>query len=136
MHFKHFTTLMVVPFITYTAKAQHINIPVETAHNAMVLQVNKQKDLSTIYFGQKLANAAEYEQVPAVYKQAHDYTGILNAAYTPSGSRSLLEPAITVTHADGNNSLDLRYVSHTVTKVDDNVSLLTVVLKDPVYDYV
>ncbi|HAL83058.1 MAG TPA: alpha-galactosidase, partial [Mucilaginibacter sp.] len=56
-------------------------------------------------------------------------------AYTPSGSRNLAEPAITVTHADGNNSLDLKYVSHNVTKISDDVSLLSIVLKDPVYDF-
>jgi len=135
MQVKHLATLLAAPFIVCAAQAQNINIPVQTAHNALVLQVNNSKDLNTIYFGEKLADANEYEQVPGVYKQAGDYTGLLNSAYTPSGSRNLVEPAITVTHADGNNSLDLKYVSHTVTKTDDNVSLLSIVLKDPVYDF-
>ncbi|HEY8917244.1 MAG TPA: alpha-galactosidase [Chitinophaga sp.] len=135
MQVKHLATLLAAPFIVCEAQAQNINIPVQTAHNALVLQVNNSKDLNTIYFGEKLADAGEYEQVPGVYKQAGDYTGLLNSAYTPSGSRNLVEPAITVTHADGNNSLDLKYVSHTVTKTDDNVSLLSIVLKDPVYDF-
>jgi alpha-galactosidase len=117
-----------------TAIAQNVTIPVETANNAMVLQVDKNKDVGTIYLGKKLTNAAEYEQVPGTYKQASDYTGSINSAYTPSGTRNLFEPAITVTHADGNNSLDLRYVSHKVTKVDADVSILSVVLKDPAYD--
>lgn len=115
--------------------AQQVNIPIETQHNALVLQVDAGKNLKTVYFGQKLSNPSEYGQVPGVYKQAEDVTGILNSAYTPSGSRNLLEPAITVTHADGNNSLDLRYVSHEVKKVSDDVSLLSIVLKDPVYDF-
>jgi len=135
MQVKYLATLVAAPFIVCAAQAQNINIPVQTAHNALVLQVNNSKDLNTIYFGEKLADANEYEQVTGVYKQAGDYTGLLNSAYTPSGSRNLVEPAITVTHADGNNSLDLKYVSHTVTKTDDNVSLLSIVLKDPVYDF-
>ncbi|KAA2243238.1 alpha-galactosidase [Chitinophaga agrisoli] len=134
----YLTTLSLVLLGTQVrvsrAQAQHINIPVQTAHNALVLQVNDHKDLSTIYFGEKLADPAEYDAVPGVYKQSNDYSEVLNAAYTPAGSRNLAEPAITVTHADGNNSLDLRYVSHQVTKTDDNVSLLSIVLKDPVYD--
>ncbi|RZL13346.1 MAG: alpha-galactosidase, partial [Pedobacter sp.] len=110
-------------------------IPVETNSNAVVLQADTNKNLSIIYFGKKLSNASEYNQIPATYKQTGDYTNQLNSAYTPSGSRNLLEPAITVTHADGNNSLDLKYVSHNVDKVDANVSILSVVLKDPVYDF-
>ncbi|RZM27176.1 MAG: alpha-galactosidase [Pedobacter sp.] len=110
-------------------------IPVETSSNALVLQADANKNLSVIYFGKKLGNAAEYEQIPATYKQTSDYTNQLNSAYTTSGSRNLMEPAITVTHADGNNSLDLKYVSHNVNKIDANVSLLTIVLKDPVYDF-
>lgn len=115
--------------------AQNITIPIETANNALVLQADEHKDLKNIYLGKKLGNAAEYEQIPGVYKQSSDYTGLLNSAYTPSGSRNLVEPAITVTHVDGNQSLDLRYVSHKVTKVSDDISLLTILLKDPVYDF-
>ena len=110
-------------------------IPIETRHNALVLQADAQKNLATIYFGRKLSSAEEYAHIPATYKQAGDYTGVLNSAYTPSGSKNLFEPAISVSHADGNKSLDLRYVSHKLTKVDDDVSLTTVLLKDPVYDF-
>ena len=110
-------------------------IPIETRHNALVLQADAQKNLATIYFGRKLSGIEEYAQIPAVYKQPGDYTGVLNSAYTSSGSRSLFEPAISVSHADGNNGLDLRYVSHKVTKVNDDVSLTTVLLKDPVYNF-
>lgn len=116
-------------------KAQNATITVETNSNALVLQTDASKHLNTIYFGKKLSNAVEYSQVPGVYRQSGDYTGQLASAYTTSGSRNLMEPAITVTHADGNNSLDLRYVKHSVSKVDDDVSLLSILLKDPVYDF-
>ena len=115
--------------------AQNITIPVETKSNALVLQADANKNLNTIYFGKKLSNTAEYEQVSSMYKQPGEYTGVLSSPYTPSGSKNLMEPAISVSHADGNNSLDLRYVSHNVSKVDNDVTLTTVVLKDPVYDF-
>lgn len=115
--------------------AQVITIPIETANNALVLQADQNKELKNIYLGKKLDDATGYDQIPAAYKQSDDYTGLLNSAYTPSGSRNLVEPAITVTHADGNQSLDLRYVSHKITKISDDVSLLSVLLKDPVYDF-
>jgi alpha-galactosidase len=115
--------------------AQTVIIPVETQNNALVLQTDTNKHLGTIYFGKKLTNNKEYLQVPALYKQTSDYTGVLNSVYTSSGSRNLVEPAISVTHADGNNSLDLKYVSHEVKQIDNNVSLLSIVLKDPVYNF-
>ena len=75
----------------------------------------------------------EYENVSAQYKQTEDNAGIYNSAYTPSGSWNLVDPAIQVIHGDGNTSLDLQYVSHQTVRQDDNVSLITVRLKDPVY---
>ncbi len=110
-------------------------IPVETANNAMVLQVAKNQDVNIIYFGKKLINQQEYSEIQRQYKQSEDYTLQLNSAYTSSGSRNLAEPAISVTHADGNNSLDLKYVSHQVKAVANGVSLLSVLLKDPIYDF-
>lgn len=124
-----------IVFSAAVGKAQQVTIPVETANNALVLQVNDKKDISTVYFGRKLANREEYSRIPESFRQAGDYTGLYNSAYTPSGSRNLLEPAITVTHADGNNSLDLKYVSHQVSTISEGVSLLRIILRDPVYDF-
>lgn len=121
--------------LSFSATAQVITIPVETESNALVLQADENKDLSITYFGKKLSNVQEYAKVSEVYKQAEDYTGVLDAAYTSSGSRNLAEPAIAVTHADGNTSLSLRYVSHKTEKIDNNVSLLSVTLKDPAYPF-
>jgi len=114
--------------------SQDVFIPVQTADNTLVLKADKEKNLSIIYHGKKIDNANEYAYLSSVYNQPPDYSEVLNAAYVASGSRNLLEPAITVTHADGNNSLDLRYVKHQTTAIDENVSLLTVYLKDVVYD--
>lgn len=123
---------MLFPTLTM---AQDVIIPVITENNALVLRVNKGNDLNMIYYGRKLTDVADYGKIPGEFRQPFDYTGLYNSAYTPSGSRNLLEPAINVTHADGNNSLDLRYVSHTTTTLNDDVSLLTIQLKDPVYDF-
>jgi alpha-galactosidase len=108
-------------------------IPVKTKSNALVLQVNQAKEVNTIYLGKKLANDADYTKIASQYKQGTDYTGIYNAAYTPSGSKNLLEPALTITHADGNTSLDLHYVSHKTTEAGKGVTQTEIVLKDPVY---
>ncbi len=130
-----FLTLTTGLFFSLTTLNAQTIIPVETQNNSLVLQVDAHKNLSMIYLGKKLGNTGEYSQVQSMYKQSADYTGVLNAAYTASGSRNLVEPAITVTHADGNNSLDLKYVSSSVKQLENQVSLLSVILKDPVYNF-
>lgn len=122
------------PLIKAQSKSPFV-ISLESKSIALALQVGEKNQLSTIYFGKKLASTDEYAHVPGMYKQTSDYTGELNSAYTASGSRNLMEPAITVTHADGNNSLDLKYVNHKLTSVNEGVKLLTVFLRDPVYAF-
>jgi len=136
-----FRLLLIIALISGSSgvlKAQDkkpLVIPLESKNNALALQVNANGDLAMIYFGKKLANVIEYAAVPGAYKQTSDYTGELNAAYSSSGSRNLVEPAITVTHADGDNSLALKYVSHILTDVKAGVKLLKVQLKDPAYPF-
>ncbi len=122
-------------FLSLSVKAQLVTIPLETRSNALVLQKDSAGYLNTLYLGKKLKNTAEYKYVAASYKGQTDYSDMLRSTYTPAGSKNLVEPAITVSHADGNNSLDLRYVSHNLNKIDQNVSLLSVQLKDPAYDF-
>lgn len=133
--FRFFLLMPVICAFCTEMAAQGNAIIIETSSNAMVLQPDNKKQLNTIYFGKKLLSQEEYNNVPAQYKQSGDYTEVLGSAYTPSGSKNLMEPAITVTHADGNASLDLRYLSHSVTKIDANISQCAIVLKDPVYDF-
>jgi alpha-galactosidase len=114
--------------------AQRI-IQVTTRTNALVLQVSPDSTVNMIYLGVNLADAAEYQNVNAAYKQTEDYSRTLAAIYPAAGSRSLNEPAIAVTHTDGNNSLDLKYVSSKIKRIDDNVLLTSITLKDPVYQF-
>jgi alpha-galactosidase len=112
--------------------AQKATISVETSHDAVVLQVTDKNDLIQVYLGEKLNAGAEYAQINN--GRINDYTGQYRSAYTPSGSRNLLEPAISIQHADGNQSLDLQYVSHKIEKPSADVSITSIKLKDPVYN--
>ncbi len=128
--------ILLTVCIVVTAKvgsSQKI-IPLETRNNALVLKVESNNDLNVIYYGKKLKRREDYSQVSAQYKNS-DYTGLLTSAYTTSGSRNLVEPAISVTHSDGNNSLDLRVVDSSSKQLDDNISLTSIRLKDPVYPF-
>lgn len=136
LQFRFRTTLSLFVFLEFSLSSGNAQvIPVITKQNALVFQVVDDKDLKIIYLGKKLADRGEYAPVPDQYRQPMDYTGLYNSAFTPSGSCNLLEPAISVTHSDGNNSLYLAYLGHHFEELGNNVSLLTIALKDRVYPF-
>src|SRR5688572_18218947 len=53
--------------------------------------------------------------------------------YPPGGDGFISEPALQIAHADGNTSTSLVYVNHDASKLDDNVSLTRIELKDSHY---
>jgi alpha-galactosidase len=119
--------------LSFSTVAQII-VPVETANNVLVLEVDKKQDVHTLYLGRKLKDTGDYRHLIRDYPAADDYTALFDAAYAPSGGRGLIEPAVSIIHADGNPSLDLRYMSHHFDRQSPDITLLTIRLKDPVYD--
>ncbi|MFD2904845.1 alpha-galactosidase [Sphingobacterium anhuiense] len=111
------------------------NIILETADIALVLNVEENKDVNMVYLGNKLSKSDEYTQVTKQYKQANDYTSMYQSAYAASGTRSLLEPAISVEHADGNQSLDLKYIDHKNDISTAGKQHVTIFMKDEVYPF-
>ena len=83
-----------------------VTIPVETGKNALILQTDKEGRLGIVYFGTKLLNSKEYATLSQQYNFVQDNSGRYNGAYTPAGTFNLVEPAVQVTHADGNTSLE------------------------------
>jgi alpha-galactosidase len=118
----------------YNLSAQTI-IPIATENNVMLLQTDNTNRLRMVYFGKPLENENEYKSVSANYNYDESNAGIYNAAFTPAGTWNLSEPAIQVKHADGNPSLELKYVSHKKEKIDVNTSVTSILLKDPVYPF-
>ncbi|WP_335964737.1 alpha-galactosidase [Galbibacter sp. PAP.153] len=120
----------LIPCLSYSQKLVSVN----TETNALVFTVNENNELNTLYFGDKLKNSSEYELIAKHYKQGTDYSEIYNSIYTPAGSKNLLEPAINITHTDGNTSLSLEYINAETNEVEPNVHLTKIVLQDKVYD--
>jgi alpha-galactosidase len=108
-------------------------IPIETQNNALVLATDKANRLCITHFGKRLKNQADYAQIAQQHWNKDDNAGIYNAAYTSSGSTNLVEPALNITHADGNTSTELKYVRHEVNQPQINVQHTKIVLKDEVY---
>ena len=53
----------------------------------------------------------------------------------PYGNGVLTEPAIQVTHTDGNTSTELHYVSHGTEQIAEGVKLTKILLRDPSYPF-
>ncbi|WP_304238267.1 alpha-galactosidase [Jiulongibacter sediminis] len=135
---KMFLTRLGVCFAVLLPKfifAQSATIPIETSDQALVLKTDQQGRLRTVYFGEPLHSTSEYEAISSLYHFDDANDGIYNAAYTPSGTWSLTEPAIEVKHADGNSSLELKYQNHTQQKQNDASIETRIVLKDPNYNF-
>jgi len=112
---------------------QVTTIPIETKDNALVLQTDKENHLWIVYFGNKLLNASDYAATSQQYHFPDGNSGVYNNAYTPAGTWNLSEPALQITHADGNPSTELKYVSFQKKNEAENVTLTIVKLIDPVY---
>jgi alpha-galactosidase len=104
--------------VLFVVAQQRPQIIIETKNNALVLSVGGNQRVLQSYLGSKLSSYNELRGGREVY-----LTG---------GLDNQLEPAIRIVHADGNPSLELKYISHTQTKTD-NVTKTDVVLRDPVY---
>lgn len=120
--------------LTFNGFAQTTTtIPIETRDVALVLQTDQVGRLGTVYFGQKLVNTAEYAGVFLQERHLDGNAGIYHSVYTPSGSWNLMEPALSITHADGHVSTELLYVNHSSAPAGKDITLTTVLLRDPVY---
>ncbi|OUJ71144.1 alpha-galactosidase [Hymenobacter crusticola] len=107
-----------------TAMAQASKqIRIETKNTTLILSVGEKERLYQTYFGDKLAQATDYQRLP---------TGN-HEAYVPAGLNDLFEPAIRMVHNDGNPSLELRYVRHTTDAEANGQTHTAIVLQDPKY---
>lgn len=136
LHFSiKYLLVFSISFSIHGLSAQNVTIPISSETFTMLLQTNEDKLLKTVYFGESLTNESEYSAVADMYNFRDSNIGIGNATYTPAGTWNLSEPAIQVVHADGNTSLSLHYVSHTTKNLEDNITLTSILLKDPVYPF-
>lgn len=100
-------------------------IPVNTARSQMTLLVGTDQRLYQLAYG----GAGNSPAIPA------KTPGRDAEFYPQAGDGFLFEPALLAVHTDGNTSTDLRYVSHTVTALDSNVTLTRIELKDSYYPF-
>ncbi len=115
--------LLFAAFISVVSGQSDILIPVSTQNTDLIFKVGNDHRLYQVYYGPKLVQTPDSKTFP---RPAH-------LAYVTSGTDNLFEPAIRVTHNDGNPSLELNYVNHQTEKSDENVTITRIRLKDPQY---
>ena len=79
--------------------------------------------LYQVYLGAKLENV---DVLKSIRDEGH-------LAYATYGTGNLFEPAVRMTHSDGNPSLELKYKSHNIEKPDANITITNILLYDPEY---
>jgi len=135
---KLFLLLLTIMYLPVQAQESSL-IKIETQNSALVLKVGKNKKLYQTYLGTKLNNSSEYEAVSKentknfVVNDGNPLIDLRHSAYPTFGTDNLFEPAIRITHNDGNPSLELEYQNHTIQKIDDNTAEIVIKLKDPQY---
>jgi alpha-galactosidase len=95
-------------------------IRISTDHTNLILTVGEDSRLYQSYLGPALVNIPEYRRP-------------VHPAYATFGTDNLFEPAIRITHNDGNPSLELIYDRHQTESPEPGITHTLIRLKDPQY---
>lgn len=132
--------LLIFLMMYFNSPAQEDTmICIETENFAQVFKVGLDHRLYQTYIGTRLHNTTEYEGVSKentkkfVVNDGNPLIDLRHVAYPTFGTTNLFEPAIRITHNDGNPSLELEYQKHITQKKDDNCTETIIELKDPQY---
>lgn len=128
-------TIMAALLISATAVAAQKTIRVCTDNTDLVLQVNNNGRLYMVYLGDKLINASDVDKFEWTMDAGSDASVSQRGheAYMCSGGEDFFEPALGVTHADGNKTTYLYYKDSQVRAVNGgNETIVT--LADNKYD--
>lgn len=103
-------------------------IDIHTNDVSLILSASPDAAVSVLHFGGRITDPAPL----ADYKSGRwpDY-GTENLIYPTMGGRNFREPALRVTHADGDLNTELRYVSHESRRLaDENVTQTVIRMSD------
>ena len=124
--------LMAMAMATTAVDAQTVRV--STNNTDLVLKVSPKGRLYQVYFGDKLKNAADYDNLTwntyaasdgAVSTRGHE-------VYAGSGNEDYFEPAVAITHGDGNMTTYL-YYKGVETKAIDGGTETIITLQDNKY---
>ena len=133
-HLIFFSLLLSLSCAGYAQTGEPKNIRIATDHTDLVLQVPENGRLYQVYFGEKLRHEADLDNLGWQVHPASDGSAVARGweVYSGSGNEDFFEPALAVTHTDGNPSTYLYYVSHRSKPVDGGTQT-DIVLRDDRY---
>ena len=125
-------TLMAMALATTALNAQIVRV--STQNTDLVLKVSPKGRLYQVYYGDKLKNVADYDNISWNTYAASDgaVTTRGHEVYATSGNEDYFEPAVAITHADGNMTTYL-YYKGVETKTIDGGTETIITLQDNKY---
>lgn len=108
-------------------------IRVSTDDTEMVMSVADNGNLVHNYYGKKFKNAHPY-RTKKYREQPDNGAGYAPQAFPAYGGYVMISPALKLIHSDGSHSTHLKYVSHSVSQPEDDVTRTDIILNDPLYD--
>jgi alpha-galactosidase len=119
--------LLIMGGLLSTLSAQQVRI--STDETDMVLVVVPNGRLYQSYLGRRLLHEADL----ANFSNPASTNGSNQEVYPGSGAEDYFEPALAVTHNDGNMTTILTYVSSETKKLNGNITETVIYMKDKVY---
>lgn len=107
------------------AKLSAQTIIIKTSRTSLIYKVDDRKELQQVYFGNNFFDTSNYKNLSSSH----------NNAFPSAGMSYVYEPAIEVSHADGNLSLQLNYVNNTTEQEGTDITITHINFKDPVYPF-
>ena len=134
MKAKHWLCAAAIGIAPCGSPAEGQVIRISTNHTDLVLQVAGNGRLYQTYLGEKLLHESDLEELDWAVHAASDGSVCKRGweVYSGSGNEDFFEPALAVTHNDGNASTWLYYVSSSTTTVEGGTQT-DIVLRDSVY---
>ena len=126
---------MMLALVSLNAVAEDKTvIRISTDQTDLVLQVGDNNRLYQTYFGEKLLNEEDTKAMKWYVHASSDGSVCRRGweAYPGSGGEDFFEPALAVTHADGNMTTYLYYVSHEQKAIEGGTET-TILLSDDTY---
>ena len=134
MKAKHWLCAAAIGIAPCGSSAEGQVIRISTNHTDLVLQVAGNGRLYQTYLGEKLLHESDLEELDWAVHAASDGSVCKRGweVYSGSGNEDFFEPALAVTHNDGNASTWLYYVSSSSKEVEGGTQT-DIVLRDSAY---
>ena len=128
------TVLLAFSATAATMAAEPKTIRIATDETDLVLEVGDNGRLYQVYYGDKLRHETDMKELSWDVHAGSDGSVTKRGweVYSGSGNEDYFEPAIAVTHSDGNASTYLYYVSSTSTPVEGGTQT-DIILRDDKY---